>query len=98
MTGVSSLGVLNTQLSNSSLDWNGLTNTPSFYRRPTPIPVLSMPSTSLDSIPLNSPMPGTSSPFITQGTHSNLNMVPSGQKQLESDVSALQLLKKMWRI
>ena len=77
LIGISSLGVLDKQLSNSSLDWDGLTNTPSFYRRPSPISVLSTPSTSLDSIPINSPMPGVSSLFNTPGSHHNLNMAPT---------------------
>ena len=94
LIGVSSLGVLDKQISNSSLDWDGLTNTPSFYRRPSPIPVLSTPSTSLDSIPINSPMPGASSPFNTPGNHHNLNMAPSGQDQLKADALALRLSKK----
>ena len=90
LLGVSALVATNKPDSADSLDWDGLVNTPSYYRRPTPIPVVSTPSTSLDSTPARDFMPSPAAPFRTPVQRQDSNMTET----LAADVLALQLSKK----
>ena len=90
LLGVSALVATNKPDSADSLDWDGLVNTPSYYRRPTPIPVISTPSTSLDSTPARDFMPSPAAPFRTPVQRQDSNMTET----LAADVLALQLSKK----
>ena len=88
--GISALTTNNKPSSSYSLDWDGYTNTPSYYQRHTPIPIVSTPSTSLESTPAGFRMPFVSSPFESPAQQTNTNMVES----VVNDSLALQLAKK----
>ena len=87
--GISSLASSTRQPSEASLDWDGYSNTPSFYTRPSPIPVVSTPSTSIDSTPLSS-LPAT--PVNTTPINTAIMPVP---ESLASDILALQVSQKV---
>ena len=93
LLGISALAGNNKPESTTSLEWDGLASTPSYYRRPTPIPIVSTPSTSFDSTPASHYMPISASPFDTPDL--NLQNMPNTEAEnLAQDVLALQLLQK----
>ena len=47
--GITALKTSSRQSSEASLDWDGYSNPPSFYQRPSPIPIVNTPSTSFSS-------------------------------------------------
>ena len=87
--GISALANSTRQPSEASLDWDGYSNPPSFYIRPSPIPVVSTPSTSIDSTPLSS-LPAT--PVNTTPNKEDKMSLP---ESLASDILALQVSQKV---
>ena len=93
LLGISALAGNNKPESTTSLEWDGLASTPSYYRRPTPIPIVSTPSTSFDSTPASHYMPISASPFDTPDLNLQ-NMPNTVAENLAQDVLTLQILKK----
>ena len=87
--GFSPLASSSAKPSQESLDWDNFSHTPSFYRRPTPIPVVSTPSTS----PENSPKSGQNSSAASH-KNNNPNMTINISSELNNEALALLVTKK----